>query len=60
VTSRRSPSSSPHQCRPLSIGVVRRLRWGRTVAVAGRADCVRSARLITMPQGPFWERPRCG
>lgn len=59
VTSRRSPSSA-HQCRPLSIRVVRRLRWGRTVAVAGRADCVRSARLITMPQGPFWERPRCG
>lgn len=59
VTSRRSPSSA-HQCRPLSIRVVRRLRWGRTVAVAGRADCVRSARLITMSQGPFWEGLRCG
>jgi hypothetical protein len=59
VTSRRSPSS-PRQCRPLSIRVVRRPRWGRTVAVAGRADCVRSARLIPMPQGPFWESLRCG
>jgi hypothetical protein len=59
VTSRRS-ASSPHQCRPLSIRVLRRPRWGWTVAVAGRADCVRSARLITVPQGPFWERPRCG
>jgi hypothetical protein len=24
------------------------------------ADCVRSARLIAMPQGSFWEGPRCG